>query len=250
MDTPFDKLNRLRKVAGQRPLKSWKASQDQLNAQIKRLEDDGYEDPGPDPIPVEADAAPAVDFGDDAKADIPPTADDIPALAKDKPAKEVTKVPPRLARGTDTETHCKKAISDARPKSKKEQKRLDKIKSFVNGDIDTLDKKKKSKKSKIKKNKDGTGTKTTTSGKKRKLGKDLMKKIEKQSKEKHSDKRSDKDNFTVADLARECDMDPKVARAKLRRHEDKIKKLHSKGQDRWVFPNSARKALKEILQPK
>jgi hypothetical protein len=52
----------------------------------------------------------------------------------------------------------------------------------------------------------------------------------------------------VADIARELDIDPKIARAKLRRHEDKISKLHTKGQDRWTFPKSARKTIADILK--
>lgn len=254
MDQPFDKLNRLRKKAGQRPLKSWKASADDLQHQIERLENDGYEDPGPDPIPVEQ---PPVDFGPDAKADTPPTADEIPSLkdspliANPDPEKPVVKHPARLARGTETESHCRKAVADAREKTKKEKKALKENQRFLAGKKPKLTKKqrKAAKKARLQKHKDGTATKTTTAGNKRKLGKELVDKIDKQSKAKHADSRIDKDNFTVAELARECDMDPKVARAKLRRHEDRIKKLHSKGQDRWVFPNTARKTLKEILVP-
>lgn len=236
MNTPFDKLNRLRKVAGQKPLKAWKASQDALQAQINRLENDGYTDPGPDPIAEDQPVPTPVDFGPDAKADTPPTAEEIPALnklvAKEAPEPPKKKGPAQLARGIGDDkmgAHCRKAVQDQRAAEKK--------------DKDS----KKPKKSKIKKNKDGTAEKTTTSGKKRKLGKELVEKIEKQRKEKKQP--SDPNNFTVADLARECDMDPKVARAKLRRHEDRIKKLHSKGQDRWTFPNAARKTLRDILCP-
>ena len=263
MNTPLDKLNRLRKVAGSKPLKSWKASQESLLLKITELEGEGYEDPGPDPIPEDAVIPLPVDFGPNAKADIPPSSDEIPALkdsalsknvARDKAdkvvadnAEKVHKHPARLARGTDTESHCKKAVADARNKTKKEKKADKERGRFVDGKKPKKDK--KAKKSKIKDNADGTATKTTTAGNERPLGAELGDKIRKMRAEKYADKRSDPDNFTVPELARECDMDPKVARAKLRRHEDKIKKLHSKGQDRWVFPNSARKILKEILCP-
>lgn len=260
-NSPLDQLNRLRRAAGAKPLKRWAASQESLNIKIQEYKDNGYEDPGPDPITEETPVAPPVDFGPDAKADTPPTADEIPALKDSALSKNVGnpvveenkdkihKHPARLARGTDTETHCRKAVADAREKTKKEKKADKERKKSIDKDFKRSDKGKKPKKAKIKKNKDGTATKTTTSGNVRQLGKELAEKITKQRKEKHADKRADPDNFTVAELGRECGMDPKVARAKLRRHEDKIKKLHTKGQDRWVFPNSARKQLKAILCP-
>lgn len=224
LEDSLAKLNRLRKRANQRSVTAWKGSTDQLEAQIKRLEKEGYEDPGaPEPI----------DFGPDAKADIPPTAKQIAAL-KERPGyapgdqDKLHIMPTRLARGTDTESHCKKAVQDLRRDSSP----------------------KKKKKAKFKDNKDGSATKTTTAGKKRHIGKDLNNQIKKQREDKHSDKRADDKNFTVAELARDLGMDAKVARAKLRRHEDDIKKLHSKGQDRWVFPNSAKKQIAAILKPK
>lgn len=262
MNTPFDKLNRLRKVAGKLPLKMWKASTESLDATIQRLENDGYEDPGPDPIDQKAavDLPPdfipeGVDFGPDAKADTPPTAEEIPSLSKDmgdlgkavlpkEPAKAVTKAPrAALARGVGDDlmgANCRLAVRQQREAEKREKDALKPSKEQKKAD---------KKAAKLKKKKDGTAEKTTTSGKKRKLGKELVEKIEKQSKAKSAGKQADPDNFSVAELARECDMDPKVARAKLRRHEDKIKKLHSKGQDRWDFPNAARKTLRDILCP-
>jgi hypothetical protein len=210
------KLNRLREQARQKPVQTWKGTEDQMLAQIQRLENDGYVD------------KPPIDFGPNSKADTPPS--DMAQLKKRPtgpgfdPANQdkLHKVPTRLARGTDTESHCKKAVQDLKHNRKKAT---------------------------FQENADGSATKTTTAGKKRKIGKDLNDKIKDQRKNK-ADNRADGDNFTVADLARELGMDAKVARAKLRRHEDEIKKLHSKGQDRWVFPKDAKKAITKILKPK
>jgi hypothetical protein len=222
MQEAIAKLNRLRKKAGQKQLTSWKGSQDQLETQIKRLEAEGYEDPGP---PKE------IDFGPNSKADTPPTAKEIPALNRGASGPDSDKLhhmPTRLARGVEgpfTE-HGRKAMQDLTASNKK------------------------TKKAKFKDNKDGSATKTTTSGKKRHIGKELNEQIKEQRVRKHADARADEKNFTIADLARELGMDAKVARAKLRRHEDEIKKLHTKGQDRWVFPNSAKKSIAAILKPK
>ncbi len=61
-------------------------------------------------------------------------------------------------------------------------------------------------------------------------------------------KDKDANEISVADIARELGIDPKVARAKLRRHEDKLDKLHTKGQDRWVFPIGAKAQIVGILK--
>lgn len=246
----FEKLNRLRTLAGRNPLKSWKGSKEALSQQISRLEEDGFQDPG-----APADNKPPVDFGPDAKADTPPSSSDIPSLKDSalmknigKPAAtdigdaKVNKHPAKLARGTDTESHCKKAVADARraerkakPKMTKEEKKAAKKAA------------KKARKASIEFQKDGTAIKTTTAGNERRLGKDLADRIKKAKENKG--KQVDPDNFTVAELARELDIDPKVARAKLRRHKDKIEKLHSKGQEGWTFPNKAKPELTKILQP-
>lgn len=54
--------------------------------------------------------------------------------------------------------------------------------------------------------------------------------------------------FTLADLSRKMGIDPKIARAKARRHEPKFKKLRAKGEDGWVFPNTNRNAVSELLK--
>lgn len=251
----LDKLNRLRVNARKNPLKVWKGSTEQLEQQIARFEAEGWDDslPGAQPIPPDYNPPPEEKKASTGKeADVSgltqpfiPPKRQATAISPDA---TINKQPARLARGTETESHCKKAVADQRQRTKAERK-TDKKR---HKEVDRLmaGKKPKAKKAKIKKNKDGTSTKTTTNGNTRQLGKDLSEKIDKMRKEKHADKRTDSENFTVAELARELDIDPKVARAKLRRHEDKIKNLHSKGQDRWVFPNKARKELKKILTGK
>lgn len=54
------------------------------------------------------------------------------------------------------------------------------------------------------------------------------------------------DCFTLADWARDHDKEPKVARAKARRHEDELKKLWYKG-TKHVFPNAKRKQVDAIM---
>jgi hypothetical protein len=54
--------------------------------------------------------------------------------------------------------------------------------------------------------------------------------------------------FSLADLARELNINPKVARAKARRHSDKVDVLRGSGLAQWVFPATARSALTELLK--
>jgi hypothetical protein len=67
--------------------------------------------------------------------------------------------------------------------------------------------------------------------------------------EKPKKDKGDSNEVTVAELCRDLGIDPKVGRAKLRRHEDKLAKLHTKGQDRWTFPKTAAAEIKAILKP-
>ena len=239
----LNKLNRLLKVAGKTQLKVWKASKEALIDRIARLEAEGFEDPGED---ADLNMPPPEKPVNDVSGLTQPVTTPARKPATEVDADKVVKHPAKLARGTDTESHCKKAVADARYNAKKEAK------AKKDGDKPKKDKKdkkdKKNKKSKIKDNPDGTATKTTTAGNERRLGQDLAEKIKKQRENKG--KQVDPDNFSVAELARELDIDPKVARAKLRRHEDKISKLHSKGQDRWTFPNAAKAELSKILNGK
>lgn len=208
MSTELDKLNRLRVNAGKPELKAWKADKTKLAVAIANLEKAGFTD---------------VVAGADIKAK-PITDDPVVAEAIKEPEKkepESKKIKPMLARGLETEGMARQsriAVQMQRERERKEAKE-----------------EKKTKKSEERA--------TKKSAKQEKPVKD-KKKAGKVSKSK--DKNDNE--VTVADIARELDIDPKVARAKLRRHEDKITKLHTKGQDRWTFPKSAKADLVKILK--
>jgi hypothetical protein len=226
------KLNRLRVNAGKPELKAFKAGQDKLDAAIKTLEDAGYTDvlPGANP-----EAAPV---SDDPEVQAARPQDETPAEKKE-PTK--TNGKPSLARGLDNESyahHSRKAVRDIREAEKKAAAKLspedkkqikDEAKARrAKGEVDP-----KKDPAKAKRQKQHIADKQAARAKTGKVAK---------SKEKNPDE------ITVADIARELDMDPKIARAKLRRHEAKIEKLHTKGQDRWTFPKSAKKTIADILK--
>jgi hypothetical protein len=225
----LDKLNRLRVNAGKKELKSWKAPQAKLDAAIKALEDAGHTDvlPGanPDAEPVTTD---------------PEVAAARPEEPAEKPAPKVTNGKPSLARGLDSEpqyaAHSRKAVRDIREKEKKEKALLSpedkaQIKAEAKlrkGEVDPKkDPKKAARQKKHIEDKQAARKKAGKPPSRKEVG---------------------ADEITVADIARKLDIDPKVARAKLRRHEAKITKLHSKGQDRWTFPKSAEKTITDILK--
>lgn len=53
--------------------------------------------------------------------------------------------------------------------------------------------------------------------------------------------------FTLAALARDLKVDPKVARAKARRNAADFGKLSVKGADNWTFPVARRQAVSQLL---
>lgn len=233
MANDLDKLNRLRVNAGKPELKSWKASQAKLDEAVKKLEDAGHTDvlPGANP-----EAAPVTDDPEVAAAR--PAEEKKDERIEGKP---VTNGKPSLARGLDKEqyaAHSRKAVRDHREAEKKEKAKLSpedkkQIKDEAEarrarGEVDP--KKDPKKAARQKKHIEEKRAARKAAGKEPKR------------------KEVGKDEITVADIARELDIDPKVARAKLRRHEDKIAKLHTKGQDRWTFPKSAKKTIADILK--
>ena len=231
----LDKLNRLRVNAGKLPLKSWKASQAKLDAAVQALEDAGHTDvlPGANP-----EAEPVTDDPEVAAAR---PADPEPP---EEPApKKVTNGKPSLARGLDTELYarnCRKAVRDHREKEKKEKKAAQ---------VELSDEDKAQIKAEAKLRKGEVDPKKDP----KKAARQKKHIEEKQAARKKAGKAPARkevgaDEITVADIARKLDIDPKVARAKLRRHEAKISKLHSKGQDRWTFPKSAEKTITDILK--
>lgn len=242
MSDNFAKLNRLRVNAGKPELKSWKGSKDALLDAIDKLQKAGAVDvlPGANveakPVtddPVVADAIKPVE-----KAD-----------AEDEKKPKVEK--PGLARGLGDEkyaVHSRKAVQDHRRDEKKAAKKAkdeDRVtlsekdkkqikdeaehrKGLAKGEVDP--KKEPAKAARQKKHIEEKQAKRKAEGKK------------------PARKEVGKDEITVADIARELGVDPKIARAKLRRHEDKLTKLHTKGQDRWTFPKSAAAEIKKILK--
>lgn len=229
----LDKLNRLRVNAGKKELKSWKAPQDKLDAAIKALEDAGHTDvlPGANP-----EAEPVTDDPEVAAAR--PAVEEEPEPEKKGP-KKATQGKPSLARGLDTELYarnCRKAVRDHREKEKKDKALLSpedkaQIKAEAElrkGEVDPKkDPKKAARQKKHIEDKQAARKAAGKAPTRKEVG---------------------ADEITVADIARKLDIDPKVARAKLRRHEAKISKLHTKGQDRWTFPKSAEKTITDILK--
>jgi hypothetical protein len=224
MANDLAKLNRLRENAGKNPLKTFKAGQEKLDAAIKTLEEAGYTDVLPG-----------------ANTEIPAQTDD-PEVKAARPPEDESKVingKPSLARGLDKEqyaAHSRKAVRDHREKEKKEKallspedkKQIADEAKLRKGEVDA--KKDPKKAARQKKHIEDKKAARKAAGKVSKI------------------REKNPDEITVADIARELDIDPKVARAKLRRHEDKIKSLHTKGQDRWTFPKSAKAKIMAILK--
>lgn len=222
----LDKLNRLRINAGKKELKHWKAPQDKLDAAIKALEDAGHTDVLPG---ANTEAEPVIDDPE------------VAAARPEEPEpRKTTTGKPSLARGLDSEpqysAHSRKAVRDHREKEKKDKALLspeDKAQIKAEAELrkGEVDPKKDPKKAaRQKKHIEDKQAKRKAAGKS------------------PSRKEVGADEITVADIARKLDIDPKVARAKLRRHEAKIAKLHSKGQDRWTFPKTAEKTITDILK--
>lgn len=229
----LDKLNRLRVNAGKKELKTWKAPQAKLDAAIKALEDAGHTDvlPGanPDAEPVTTD---------------PEVAAARPEEPAEKPAPKVTNGKPSLARGLDSEpqyaAHSRKAVRDIREQEKKDA-------AAAKAKLSPEDKAQIKAEAKLRKGEVDPKKDPKKAARQKKHIEDKQAARKKAGKA-PARKEVGADEITVADIARELDIDPKVARAKLRRHEAKISKLHTKGQDRWTFPKSAKKTIADILK--
>lgn len=228
------KLNRLRVNAGKPELKSWKASKDSLLDAIDKLEREGY-----------------VDVVPGAQVDAKPVTEDPAvkeALDKTPPVKEPTKIKPGLSRGLGDEPYarnCRKSVQDLREKEKREAK----LKKLRSGEVELDDRDKQQVKKEAELRKGEVNPKKDPA----KAARQKKHIEEKQAKRKAEGKKPTKravkdDEISVADIARELGISPKIARNKLRRHEDKLLKLHTKDQDRWVFPKSAAPEIKKILK--
>lgn len=229
--TDLAKLNRLRINAGKPELKSWKASGSKLQEAIQKLEAEGH-----------VDVLPGANVNAQPMTTDPEIAAAEAKLAEERKEKEEAsaqekkpiKVKSGLARGLDgvkEATHCRKSIQDARRDevklSKADKKQIKDEAELRKGEVDP--KKDPDKAARQKKHIEEKQAKRKAEGKAPKR------------------KEVSKDEITVADIARELGKSPKIVRAKLRRHEDKLKALHTKGQDRWTFPKSAKKEIVKIL---
>lgn len=271
-------LNRLRVNSGKTELKSWKASKTALQEQIDKLLAAGVSDALPgaalnvvpqtdNPEIIEA-MKPKEEPKDDEQNDEPKSLSES-ALGKmatpksDKADKPAKKEKAKLARGLETDTmavQSRAAVQSRRAKEKREEDEANKPK---------LTKKQRKKLKKMKKlaklnEQDKAAIKDEATARKPKIAGEVDAKKEPEKAERQKKhiadkqkaraekpvKEKDDKNFTVADLARELDIEPKVARAKLRRHEEKLQSLHTKGQDRWTFPNSAKAEVSKILSGK
>ena len=233
MANDLAKLNRLRQNAGKKELKSWKASDEKLNDAIKALEDAGHTDVVPG---ANTEASPVTN-DPEVKAARP---EEPPAeTPQEKAPPKTTNGKPSLARGLDKEqyaAHSRKAVRDHRENEKKEKALLS-----------PEDKKQIKDEAKLRK---GEVDPKKDPKKAARQKKHIEEKQAKRKAEGKAPKRKAvaENEITVADIARELDIDPKVARAKLRRHEAKLEKLHTKGQDRWTFPKTAKKDIIAILK--
>jgi hypothetical protein len=278
--TDLAKLNRLRVNAGKTELKSWKASKAALNEAIGNLEAAGHSDALPG---ANIAAAPIIPDDPELKAAIEKPIDDPDnamnkAIAKEEPKPKAEKrQPAKLARGLDTDQMARQsryAVQMQREEERKQKKADRKAAKEIEDATPKPELTKAEKKALKKKRKAAKAAKLSASDKKQitdeaadrkpkiagkvdeKKDPDKAKRQEKHVKDKQearaSKPKADKnsDEVTVAELCRELDIDPKVGRAKLRRHEDKLAPLHTKGQDRWSFPKSAGDIIRNILAGK
>jgi len=247
MSSDFDKLNRLRVNAGKNPLKSWKGSQEALIGQITKFEADGFVDALPG---AKIDAKPET-----TDPEIKSLLDPEGAMAKNiantsEPDKPKTKGRASLARGLETDTMARNSRL-AVQMQREGEKREAKAKKDAEPKVKLSKKEKRAIKEEAESRKKGNEPKGKVDAKK---DPEKAKRQEKHIADKKAAraakpaKEKDPDEVTVADLCRELGIDPKVGRAKLRRHEDKLAKLHTKGQDRWTFPKKAAADIKAILK--
>lgn len=218
-------LNRLRVNAGKPELRSWKASKQKLIEAITKLQDEGFLDTLPG---ANVNAPPVTDDPELAKA-----RPEEPPAEPEKPKAEPTakKIKPALARGADNGVfteHSRKAVQDHRQREKAKEK------------AERKEAKKAAKPEPVKKDEDKAERQKKHIEEKR--AKRAAEGKLKPAKEKDSNK------VSAADIARDLDMDPKIARAKLRRHGERIRKVVPKWDGSWEFPKAAAAEIKKILK--
>lgn len=223
------KLNRLRENAGMKPLKSWKASKDKLQEKIDDMVEAGHSDvlPGADP-------------------QVKPKIED-PEVAAARPVvkeEKVTKVRPGLGRGVESDQmgrQCREKIKDHRAAEREQDKAERKRVKLSKSDKAAIKEEAESRKGRVDPKKEPAKAKRQADHIKKKQDK-------RKAEGKTSTKKPKNENeVTVADIARDLDKSPKIARAKLRRHEAKLREKYPMTGERWVFPKAAEKEIREIL---
>lgn len=237
----LEMLNRLRVNAGKSELGSWKASKVKLVEAVKSLQAAGYTDALPG---ANLAAKPKTD--DPVIAKVLPKEEETPKPKKSKglhpaiksvtstdhktveiksePKKEpvVTSGKAKLARGLETESMARQSRIAIQMDREREKRESDKVKSE---------------------------TKAAAKEEKAAAKKDKPKKTKTNKKSVFTKAPKNDNEVTVADICRELDIDPKIGRAKLRRHTDKLAKLYAKGvTEGWTFPIAAKAALINILK--
>lgn len=219
----LEMLNRLRVNAGKPELAAWKASKVKLVEAIKTLQAAGFTDalPGADLT-----AKPVTDDPVVAKV-LPEANEPEPEIRKnpeDRKEPKVTNGKAKLGRGLETEPMARQsriAVQMERDREKREASAA--------------------------KKEEKAAKKTAKVEEKPKKKKPEPKKAEKKSAPVKIPKNDNE--ITVADICRELDIDPKIGRAKLRRHKDKLAKLYAKGvTEGWTFPKAAKSELVNILK--
>jgi hypothetical protein len=241
MANDLAKLNRLRVNAGKAELKSWKASQAKLDEAVEKLVAEGALDVLPG---ANVEATPVITDPAVAAARPEPEVPELPAPPNGNGMKH-TNGKPSLARGLESDgyaRHSRKAVQDLREKEKKEKREAKKGKVELSDADKKQIKDEAAARGKVDPKKDPEKAKRQEKHIAEKRAKREKAGTLKPAKEK------DPNTVTAADLARELDIDPKVARAKLRRHKDKIEKIVPKWDGSWEFPKKAADDIKKILR--
>jgi hypothetical protein len=241
MLTNLETLNRLRVNAGKPELKSWKASGKKLEEAIQGLVAGGFTDALPG---ANVNAEPKTDDPEVAKVIQDPVPETKPKKAKksepvveEKPEPKVTNGEAKLGRGLENEPMARQSRLAIQMRKERERREGKAAKKEEKAAAKAAKKEALPKGAVDPKKDPEKAARQQKHIEEKKKARAAKPKVEENSNE-----------ISVADIARELDIDPKVARAKLRRHEDKIKKLHTKGQDRWTFPKSAKAELVKILK--